>query len=128
MKNTKSKEQRKEEFGTELREELTERVSSLRDSITSAGHLTEAEANSIVREALTGVLEDEKATEVYESQSVYIREHFGKRISKVANYGWGVSDDSICTKVYGHGYLSSYWTAEGVEHSFEPFEKTEVKA
>lgn len=36
-----------------------------------------------------------------------IRELCGERAAEQANYGWGVTDREIATKVYGHGVLVS---------------------
>lgn len=51
-------------------------------------------------------------------QKCYIKKHFGREAVENANYGWGMTDEGIATKVYGHGVLDT--DNEG-NHQFYPF-------
>jgi hypothetical protein len=56
---------------------------------------------------------------VYASQQAYIRKRFGKKAADHANYGWGVDEYMVSTKVYGHGVLTSEYRRGKVYHDFE---------
>ncbi len=65
-------------------------------------------------------LTDELEDKIYDAQEAYILEKFGKQAAVDANYGWGADYDSISTKVYGHGVLTSYIedSIDSVVHDF----------
>lgn len=48
-----------------------------------------------------------QAIRINEAQQEYILETCGKQAADNANYGWASDGVSVCTKVYGHGYLTS---------------------
>jgi hypothetical protein len=70
-------------------------------------------------------VEERLEERVYNEQEKMIRESYGRRAAKMANYGWGVdgTDEYIYveTKVYGHGVLCSRATFSTglITHNFQ---------
>lgn len=50
---------------------------------------------------------------IYQWQRRWIRRTFGLKAAQSANYGWFVDDDTVMTKIYGHGVLKT-WIDDGV--------------
>lgn len=63
----------------------------------------------------------EREDEAYDAQEAWIKENCGDEAANTANYGWFVDevDGNICTKVYGHGVLTTVIAT--LEHEWDPY-------
>ena len=60
---------------------------------------------------------------IFEAQQDFITKRFGDEAFRDANYGWAIDGNTVTTKVYGHGILTSWMEPFGVVHQFEPFDE-----
>lgn len=65
-------------------------------------------------------MNEKTENDAYDEQEKWIRQAFGRRVAESANYGWGVDEfaGTICTKIYGHGYLTT--DVDNLMSVFEP--------
>ena len=61
---------------------------------------------------------NKEESDIYISQEVVIKNRYGKEAADKANYGWGVDDCTVQTKVYGHGVLISWYEGDKMIHSW----------
>lgn len=59
-------------------------------------------------------VEETLEDKIYEAQYEMIKKAYGQTVAVKANYGWSVVEHEdrieICTKIYGHGTLTSVGT------------------